>query len=51
MVEKGYFEEIFHFNETPIFNNATVSIVIFKFIKSKIKPRKFALQSIIKTRY
>lgn len=34
MVENGYFESIYHFNETPIFSNATVSVVVFKFIKS-----------------
>ena len=37
MMENGYFEEIYHFNETPIFNNAAVSIIIFKYIKSKKK--------------
>ncbi|MBS1759127.1 MAG: N-6 DNA methylase [Bacteroidetes bacterium] len=35
MVQNGYFEEIYHFNETPIFDKVTVSIVIFKFVKSK----------------
>lgn len=35
MVSNGYFEEIYHFNETPIFDKVTVSIVIFKYIKSK----------------
>ena len=34
MVSNGYFEEIYHFNETPIFENVTVSILIFKFIKT-----------------
>ena len=37
MVANGYFEEIYHFNETPIFDKVTVSIVIFKFVKSKKK--------------
>jgi adenine-specific DNA-methyltransferase len=37
MVENGYFEEIYHFNETPIFDKVTVSIVIFKYIKSQKK--------------
>ena len=37
MVFNGYFEEIYHFNETPIFDKVTVSIVIFKFVKSKQK--------------
>lgn len=37
MVENGYFESIYHFNETPIFSNAAVSTVIFKYIKSKSK--------------
>jgi adenine-specific DNA-methyltransferase len=46
MVANGYFEEIYHFNETPIFDKVTVSIVIFKFIKNKqirgkIKVAKF----------
>ena len=46
MVSKGYFEEIYHFNETPIFDKVTLSIVIFKFVKShqkneKIKVAKF----------
>ncbi|MBP7496166.1 MAG: Eco57I restriction-modification methylase domain-containing protein [Bacteroidales bacterium] len=35
MVLNGYFEEIYHFNETPIFDKVTVSIIIFKYIKSK----------------
>lgn len=38
--KNGNFEEIYHFNETPIFNNATVSVIIFKFIKSKYKTDK-----------
>ncbi len=40
MVQNGYFEEIYHFNETPIFEQVTVSIVIFKFIKSKKKNKE-----------
>jgi adenine-specific DNA-methyltransferase len=40
MVQNGYFEEIYHFNETPIFDKVTVSIVIFKFIKSKERKKK-----------
>ncbi len=35
MIANGYFEEIYHFNETPIFEKVTVSIIIFKYIKSK----------------
>jgi adenine-specific DNA-methyltransferase len=35
MVQHGYFEEIYHFNETPIFDKVTVSILIFKYIKSQ----------------
>ncbi len=34
MVANGYFEEIYHFNETPIFDKVTVSIIIFKYVKS-----------------
>lgn len=40
MVQNGYFEEIYHFNETPIFDKVTVSIVIFKFVKSKKRNEK-----------
>ncbi len=35
MLQNGYFEKIYHFNETPIFEKVTVSIIIFKYIKSK----------------
>jgi adenine-specific DNA-methyltransferase len=37
MVCNGFFEEIYHFNETPIFDKVTVSIVIFKYVKSQKK--------------
>lgn len=37
MMQNGYFEEIYHFNETPIFDNVTVSTVVFKFVKSQHK--------------
>ena len=39
MLESGYFEEIYHFNETPLFDNASVSTIIFKYIKTK-NPKK-----------
>lgn len=35
MMTHGYFEKIYHFNETPIFDKVTVSIIIFKFVKKK----------------
>jgi adenine-specific DNA-methyltransferase len=35
MVKNGYFEEIYHFNETPIFEHVSISTIIFKYIKSK----------------
>jgi adenine-specific DNA-methyltransferase len=34
LVENGTFERIYHFNETPIFDSATVSTVIFKYVKN-----------------
>jgi adenine-specific DNA-methyltransferase len=40
MAGNGYFEEIYHFNETPIFDGVTVSTVIFKYIKSKERGKK-----------
>lgn len=50
MVENGYFESIFHFNETPIFNNATVSVIIFKYIKSKNKEQQIDVVKYFKNR-
>ena len=41
MLDNGYLTHIYHFNETPIFDNASVSTIIFKFIKSKSKPQPF----------
>lgn len=35
IVQNGYFEKIYHFNETPIFDNVAASIIIFKFVKNK----------------
>ena len=35
LVKNGYFTDIIHFSETPIFNNVASSIVIFRFVKSK----------------
>ena len=40
MLEHGYFEKIYHFNETPIFEKTTISIIVFKFIKSSKKENK-----------
>ena len=37
MLEHGYFENIYYFNETPIFKGVTISLVIFKYVKSKHK--------------
>ena len=37
MCEHGYFEEIYHFKETPLFEKVTASFIIFKFIKSQKK--------------
>lgn len=37
MCSNGYFSEIYHFKETPLFEKVTASFVVFKFIKSKQK--------------
>lgn len=34
LVGNGYFTDIFHFNETPIFDKVASSILIFRFVKS-----------------
>lgn len=48
LVENGYFTDIIQFNETPIFEDASVALIIFRYVKSpnaKSKPdihvRKF----------
>lgn len=38
MARNGYFQSIYHFNETPIFPKVASSIVIFKYIKSTQHP-------------
>lgn len=38
LCENGYFKEIFLFKEAPLFENVCASFVIFKYIKSTIKP-------------
>lgn len=35
MCQNGYFEEIYHFKETPLFEKVTASFIIFKYRKSK----------------
>ncbi len=35
MVQNGYFSEIYHFKETPLFEGVTASLMIFRYIKSK----------------
>lgn len=37
MCANGYFTEIYHFKETPLFEKVTASFIIFKFVKSKRK--------------
>lgn len=37
LVEEGYFTDIIHFNETPIFDKVASSIVIFRYVKSAEK--------------
>ena len=39
LVEHGYFSDFYIFNETPIFTGATVSTVVFKYVKSCSTPR------------
>ena len=43
MCANGYFEEIYHFKETPLFEKVTASFVVFKFIKSKKKRESIIL--------
>ncbi|MEQ1734573.1 MAG: N-6 DNA methylase, partial [Bacteroidia bacterium] len=43
MVSKGCFEQIYHFNETPIFEKVTISTVIFKFTKGGTIDKKISV--------
>lgn len=35
MCQNGYFSEIYHFKETPLFEKVTASFIIFRYVKSK----------------
>lgn len=37
MCQNGYFSEIYHFKEAPLFEKVTASFIIFKYVKSKEK--------------
>ena len=37
MCANGYFNEIYHFKETPLFEKVTASFVVFKYIKTSIR--------------
>lgn len=43
MCQNGYFTEIYHFKEAPLFEKVTASFVIFKFVKSKQKYKTIKL--------
>lgn len=43
MCQNGYFTEIYHFKETPLFEKVTASFIIFKYIKSKNKKESIKL--------
>lgn len=40
MCQNGYFTEIYHFKETPLFEGVTASFIIFKYIKGNNKNNK-----------
>lgn len=48
LVENGYFTDIIHFNETPIFDKVASSILIFKFVKSKSPQRRDSKIKVVK---
>ena len=43
MCKNGYFTEIYHFKETPLFEKVTASFIIFKFVKSTQKKESIKL--------
>lgn len=50
MCQNGYFTEIYHFKEAPLFEKVTASFVIFKFIKSNKKKSSIRLYKYNKDR-
>ncbi|MDE6342702.1 MAG: N-6 DNA methylase, partial [Muribaculaceae bacterium] len=50
MCEHGYFEEIYHFKETPLFEKVTASFIIFKYVKSNRRKDKIRLYKYNKER-
>lgn len=47
MCENGYFSEIYHFKEAPLFEKVTASFVIFRYVKSQKKKKGIKLFSYI----
>lgn len=45
MCQNGYFESIYHFKETPLFEKVCASFVIFKYIKSNESRQTISLYS------
>ena len=50
MCQNGYFTEIYHFKEAPLFEKVTASFVIFKFVKSSTKHNTIRLYKFNKTK-
>ena len=50
MCQNGYFEEIYHFKETPLFEKVTASFIIFKYIKSSKRKDVIKLYKYNKTK-
>ena len=48
MCSNGYFSDIYHFNETPLFEKVTASFVIFRYIKSSERIETINLHRYIK---
>lgn len=49
LVESGYFSDIIHFNETPIFDKVASSILIFRFVKEKDAKQKIKVVKYLST--
>ena len=50
MCQNGYFTEIYHFKEAPLFEKVTASFIIFKFVKSRQKKHSIVLYQYNKER-
>ena len=51
MLANGFFEQIYSFKEAPLFKGVTTSLIIFKYVKSKKRPKHIDLYEYTKGKF